>query len=63
MKASDFKIGDEFTYEDVTWRVTDVGSRVIAAIRVTGEDPLNLVGPTYSVVEFVWDEDDLEGLS
>lgn len=61
MKASDFKIGDHFWCDNnIERKVTDVGSRVVVCIQVTGENPLNLLGPIYSVVESVWDEDDLE---
>ena len=36
MKASDFEIGNEFTTADGTrkWRVTDVGTRTVVAIRL-----------------------------
>jgi hypothetical protein len=36
MKLSEFRIGDEFTTEEgaVRWRCTDVGTRVVVAIRV-----------------------------
>ncbi len=64
MIVSDFKIGDAFIAPfgdtEVEWRVTDVGSRVVVAIRVTLEEPLNLLGPPYSVAEVVWDEEELE---
>ena len=59
-KASDFKIGDRFQVDGGTiWRVTDVGSRVVVAIKETGQDQINLSGPPYSVEEIVWDEFDL----
>lgn len=34
MKHTDFKIGTEFHVGDRRWRVTDVGSRVVVAIRL-----------------------------
>ncbi len=34
MKHSDFKIGTEFHVGDRRWRVTDVGTRVVVAIRL-----------------------------
>jgi len=61
MKVTDFKIGDRFQVEGTKdiFIVTDVGSRVIVTIKETGEDPRNLIGPPYSIVEMVWDEFDL----
>ena len=34
MMLSDFRIGSEFVCSDRRWRCTDIGSRVIVAIRV-----------------------------
>jgi hypothetical protein len=34
MKLSDFKIGEEFWCGDRQWRCTDIGSRVVVAMRV-----------------------------
>lgn len=34
MKHSDFQIGTEFYVGDRRWRVTDVGTRVVVAIRL-----------------------------
>ena len=34
MTLSDFKIGTEFHVGDRRWRVTDVGTRVVVAIRL-----------------------------
>ena len=52
MSASDWKIGDEFTtYEGLhRWRVTDVGSRVVVAVK------LDLTKPW--ALETVFDEDE-----
>lgn len=62
MKASDFKIGDEFRSGPGLWRVTDVGSRVIVAIRLDTTAPDWHVGPPYAVAEVVFDEDDMDGI-
>jgi hypothetical protein len=64
MKHSDFKIGREFLTETGRWRCTDVGKRTIAAIKLDhDDDPTWYNGPPYAVVEHVFDEYDLEGLS
>jgi hypothetical protein len=79
---ADFSIGDEFVAPGLgngqftRWRVTDVGTRTIVAIRVDEvtvdrEDGTQatyegdaaepyLQGPPYDVLEHVFDEDDLE---
>lgn len=61
MKHSDFVMGQHFTcYADATWRVTDIGTRTVIAIRVRddilaeGWDK----GPPYAVCEIVFDEND-----
>lgn len=36
MKHSDFRIGSEFTTLAGLWRCTDVGTRVITAIKISG---------------------------
>lgn len=61
MKHGDFYIGLEFQSETGKWRCTDVGTRVIVAIKLEG-DPRNWNGPPYSVAETVFDEDDFEGV-
>jgi hypothetical protein len=56
------KIGQEFT--DPTthqhWRVTDVGTRTLLAVCISGPqveaNPSWLNGPPYGVAEEVWDE-------
>jgi hypothetical protein len=64
MKHSDFKIGREFLTETGRWRCTDVGKRTIAAIKLDhDDDPACYNGPPYAVVEQVFDEYELEGLS
>ena len=55
MEHSDFFTGMEFFTASGKWRCTDVGKRVIVAIKLEG-DPRNCVGPPYSVVETVFDE-------
>ena len=62
MKHSDFQIGLEFYSATGKWRCTDVGTRVIVAIKLEG-DKRNWIGPPYSVAETVFDEYDLDGLS
>ena len=63
MKASDFKIGQEFKAETGTWRVTDVGSRVIVAIHLKPDLAQDwFFGPTYAVPEVVFDEDDMDAI-
>lgn len=64
MKHSDFKIGSEFLTETGRWRCTDVGKRTITAIKLDhDDDPSWYNGPPYAVVEHVFDEYDIEGLS
>ena len=47
-----FAIGDEFLTLTGRWRVTDVGTWTVIAIRV------DRVGPPYAVVERIFDETD-----
>jgi|TARA_B110000977_G_scaffold199764_1_gene288131 hypothetical protein len=62
MLHTDFEIGDEFTTATGTWRCTDVGSRTMIAIKISGyDDPSWFNGPPYAVVEHVFDEDALSG--
>jgi hypothetical protein len=64
MKHSHFKIGTEFLTETGRWRCTDVGKRTIAAIKLDhDDDPAWYNGPPYAVLEQVFDEYDLEGIS
>ena len=64
MKHSDFKIGREFLTETGRWRCTDVGKRTITAIKLDhDDDPSWYNGPPYAVVEHVFDEFSIEGLS
>lgn len=61
MQHADFYIGLEFMTETGRWRCTDVGTRVVVAIKLDG-DPRNWAGPPYSIVETVFDEYDFGGL-
>jgi hypothetical protein len=61
MKHADFRIGMEFLTATGRWRVTDVGTRSVIAIKLDQTDPRNYNGPPYSIVEQVFDEYDLEG--
>jgi hypothetical protein len=64
MEHSDFKIGREFLTETGRWRCTDVGKRIIAAIKLDHDDDSSRYnGPPYAVAEHVFDEYDIEGLS
>ena len=77
MQHADFKVGMNFLCGDRLWRCTDIGTRVITAIRIdavhlSGGETLNqsqaeaagwFNGPPYAVAEVVFDEYDLEGCS
>ena len=61
MKLQDFKIGALFLCNQHQWLCTDVGTRVITAIKISEaikHDRSWLNGPPYAVVEFVFDEND-----
>lgn len=61
MKKEEFYIGVEFYTGAGKWRCTDVGSRVIIAIKLNQDDPRNYNGPPYSICEMVFDEYDITG--
>jgi hypothetical protein len=62
MKHSDFSIGGEFLTPAGRWRCTDVGTRVITAIKLDMDhDPSWYSGPPYIVAESIFDEYDMEG--
>jgi hypothetical protein len=63
MTKDDFQIGVEFHTGAGKWRCTDVGSRVVVAIKLNQEDPSWYSGPPYAVVEWVFDEHDFGGCS
>ena len=62
MEHKDFYIGKEFTCSERRWRCTDVGTRVIIAMRIDDypDDPSWYNGPPYAVAEVVFDEYDIE---
>lgn len=61
MKRDQFAIGMEFYTATGKWRCTDVGTRVVVAIRLDKSDPSWYNGPPFAVAESVFDEYDLEG--
>ena len=63
MIKNDFWIGREFYTAAGKWRCTDIGTRVIVAIRLDKEDASWYAGPPFAVVEWVFDEYDLGGCS
>lgn len=63
MTKDDFRIGMEFYTAAGKWRCTDVGTRVIVAIRLDQTDPSWYAGPPFAVAEWVFDEYDLDGCS
>ena len=58
MKHADFRIGLEFHTTTGAWRCTDVGARVVTAVKLGQPDLKVYDGPPYSVAEYVFDEDD-----
>jgi hypothetical protein len=63
MKKTEFEIGKDFYTETGKWRCTDIGTRIITAIQLNQEDPANYNGPPYSILEYVFDEYDMEECS
>jgi antitoxin ParD1/3/4 len=61
MQHADFQIGMEFLTATGRWRVTDIGTRTVIAIKLDQTDPRNYNGPPYSIVESVFDEYDFGG--
>ena len=62
MERNEFEIGKTFWCDGKPWRCTDIGTRVIAAIRLDrDDDPSWYNGPPYAVAESVFDEYDQEG--
>jgi hypothetical protein len=56
---SHFQIGNR------EFRVTDIGTRTIIAVRITENekaDPSWLNGPPYAIAELVFDEDDFDAI-
>ena len=63
MKRRDFRIGSEFeSGSGKRWRGTDIGTRVIVAVCLDDhpDDDSWYNGPSYAVVEHVFDEDSQE---
>ena len=54
----DIKIGQIFLFGFGFWECTDVGTRVIVAIKYIHNDPSWGYGPPYALQEHVFDEDD-----
>ena len=64
MELKDFNIDDEFFTGSGKWRVTDIGSRTLIAIKLDHEDdPSWYNGPPYAVAECVFDEFDIRGIA
>ncbi len=63
MTKAEFHIGIEFYTGSGKWRCTDVGTRVVVAIKLDQDDPRNYSGPPYSIAEDVFDEFDMGGCS
>ena len=63
MKKEEFRIGLEFYTGSGKWRCTDIGTRVIVAIKLDQDDPRYYNGPPYSIVESAFDEYDMRGCS
>jgi hypothetical protein len=63
MVKSDFRIGLEFYTASGRWRCTDIGTRVITAIKLDRDNPSWYNGPPYAVAENVFDEFDMGGCS
>ena len=59
MILEEFKIGESFFTETGEWICTDIGTRVIVAIKVGDNDWMH--GPPYAVPEDVFDEYDIGG--
>jgi hypothetical protein len=60
MKIDEFSIGLRFFMGEREWLCTDVGTRVVVAIKTDlAEAPDWLNGPPYALLEIVLDEDDL----
>jgi hypothetical protein len=51
----------EFDTPSGKWRCTDVGTRVVVAIKLDAPDETWYSGPPYAICECVFDESDLEG--
>ena len=63
MTKEDFQIGIEFYTGAGKWRCTDIGTRVIVAIKLDQTDESWYNGPPFAVAEMVFDEYALRGCS
>ena len=63
MFKEEFQIGLEFYTAGGKWRCTDIGTRVIVAIKLDQTDESWYNGPPYAVAEIVFDEYDFGGCS
>jgi hypothetical protein len=64
MRLSDFKIGMEFWMSGSRWRCTDIGTRLVIAIKLDmDDDPSWYSGPPYAVCECPIDRRDLSACS
>ena len=61
MKKEEFYIGREFFTETGRWQCTDVGTRIIAAIKKDVEDITLYLNPPYALQEIIFDEYDQDG--
>lgn len=62
MKYLDFVVGGEFRTATGRWRCTDIGNRVIVAIKIDEDrDRSWSLGPPYAVAESAFDEYDFGG--
>jgi hypothetical protein len=59
MNLKDFKRGDTFFMGGNAWVCTDVGSRVVVAVRASDLEGCVTKGPPYECAECVLDEYDL----
>ncbi len=63
MKMHEFRIGLKFYPEAGKSQCTDVGSRVVVALKTDENDQTWLSGSPFAVPEVVFDEYDIEGCS
>ncbi|VTU28514.1 hypothetical protein E5CHR_02624 [Variovorax sp. PBL-E5] len=62
MELGDFVIGGVFYCGGSVWRCTDIGTRVIVAMKLDHDhDPSWYDGPPYALAEVVFDENDFGG--
>ncbi len=59
MTKHDFQIGTEFYTAAGKWRCTDIGTRVVVAIRLDQDDASWYNGLPFAVAEWVFDVYDL----